>query len=748
MKEFDDQYDYDQVPIESWQEDESTFDHDAGYFQADEPEEEEGFVAASAECDVDEYDSAYATYLDARRRFADLKLSRGYLPIVALQDDNASPSTSPPRTPSRGKGPRKGKGGKKGKSSSDTVRYPPRSGGKAPDPRARSTAAIQCLCCGGSSHMAANCPKQSKTSGGTSSPSSPSKRQHTEGMAASSTPMDEAGHVIFEDQQGRQRVDATMIDPGASAYLMGTGPFHRYVEHLKGLQYDTDSIQLTRIQRVFHFGGDHSVTRRWQARVPVFFNHACGYITGFLIPGETPMLMGRPVLENLGLTINFQKKLTMWENAPWQEITIGRRGEYLLPLTSDFRPEMLSQPPSFDLVLADSALTDTDEPYTVNLKTYMNVEGVSQDSGHSSEADGSKKVILKDWKRLDNSLNHHERQLQAMVTAELHSGPRPRLIWEIYAGASRVSEIAQSLGCKVEVFGYETGWDFDIASHRKALLDKQAEELPDEVFLAPRCGLWSKRQSLSANTPERQERLREERQHHHDVHLRFVRQIYRRQVLGARRAHLEQPKEALSWQTRALLPGFHVDFHQCANGAFCKDADHQWRPVLKPTALRTTKKAMAQAMNRTCDKSHDHCRLEGHMPGGRLRTKYLEDYQPAMASIIAVNLAAEETPQTWNYGFAGDEASRSHQGRLVQLLTNNQQEAVRVVQKLHRNLGHPTPEKLCDLLQARGAADTILEVAKTYKCASCEHMRKPAHAAPSSAKVISTFNEQVQCDVM
>ena len=103
---------------------------------------------------------------------------------------------------------------------------------------------------------------------------------------------------------------------------------------------------------------------------------------------------------------------------------------------------------------------------------------------------------------------------------------------------------------------------------------------------------------------------------------------------------------------------------------------------------------MVQAMNRTCDKSHDHCRLESHMPGGRLRTKYLEDYQPAMASIIAVNLAAEEPPQTWDHGFAGDEASRSHQGRLVQLLTNNQQEAVRVVQELHRNLGHPTPDNL------------------------------------------------------
>ena len=63
------------------------------------------------------------------------------------------------------------------------------------------------------------------------------------------------------------------------------------------------------------------------------------------------------------------------------------------------------------------------------------------------------------------------------------------------------------------------------------------------------------------------------------------------------------------------------------------------------------------------------------------------------------------------------------------------------MQKFHRNLGHPTPEKLCDLLQGRGVIDTILEVAKTYKCASCEHMQKPAYVVSSSTKIISTFNE-------
>lgn len=40
--------------------------------------------------DIEEYDTAVATYMDGRRRFQDSKLSRGYLPVVALQDSPSS----------------------------------------------------------------------------------------------------------------------------------------------------------------------------------------------------------------------------------------------------------------------------------------------------------------------------------------------------------------------------------------------------------------------------------------------------------------------------------------------------------------------------------------------------------------------------------------------------------------------------------------------------------------------------------
>ena len=91
---------------------EEDFDSQAAYFQTETVVTEENYPWQ----DVDSYDAVYAAYLDARKRFSDLKLSRGYLPIVALSDPaagNLSPgvSQSPVSSPSsKGKKGRHSKG--------------------------------------------------------------------------------------------------------------------------------------------------------------------------------------------------------------------------------------------------------------------------------------------------------------------------------------------------------------------------------------------------------------------------------------------------------------------------------------------------------------------------------------------------------------------------------------------------------------------------------------------------------------
>ena len=732
---------------ESWTED--YFDSNAAYYEG------EGNYNADdaetlAEFDVDTYDEAYAAYLDARRRFQDIKLSRGFLPVVALDQSsmaNAPSSGSP--SPTRGKGKGGKPKGKKGKGKgSNVVRYPPRGAGKNPDPKGRASAVLHCLRCGSAGHQAAQCPRPAKHATTSSTASSP-KKQHTEGMAAQMMP-GETGLVLFEDNAGRPRVDCTMLDPGASAFLMGSGPFERYIAHLKDLGFPTETIKMRRTSRTFHFGGDHSTTSHWVARVPIFVNNNFGFCQAFIIKGETPMLMGRPIIEALGIIIDFKNQRMMFEGCPWRPITLGRHGEYLLSLTEDFETELADQVPYFDLKLNEPTM-DPPMGDAVDLSVYEKEEGAMTAGEHSAPPEpGSRAVLNKHWKMFENAMTSEENRVNACITKELHqSQPRPRIVWEVYAGASRTSQLAEALGCDVQVFGYDTGWDFDIASHRTAFLQLMDEVLPDEVFLAPRCGLWSRMQAINATTDEKKELLTQQRQLHHDCHLRFCRKIYLKQLNEGRHAHLEQPDGALSWHTKALatLPGLYAIFDQCRYGACCLDHDGVWRPVRKTTGLLTTKSAMSQAMNLRCEGDHYHCKLEGTFPGtGRSRTSYMEDYQPALSAVLASALAVPEVPHCWEDVNAVDEV-KAVQGKLIQLMTENHGEAVRTVQRLHRNLGHPSPTSLVEMLESRGASEAVLAVARTFQCHSCLRYRKPNQVAPASSKVICKFNQSVQADV-
>ena len=86
-------------------------------------------------------------------------------------------------------------------------------------------------------------------------------------------------------------------------------------------------------------------------------------------------------------------------------------------------------------------------------------------------------------------------------------------------------------------------------------------------------------------------------------------------------------------------------------------------------------------------------------------------------------------------------------GSLIKLKAETKQEAIRVVQRLHRNLGHPGPEALPALLAARGALEAVIHAAKGYICTACAKYKKPAQTAPASMPKAKEFNAVVQADV-
>ena len=86
-------------------------------------------------------------------------------------------------------------------------------------------------------------------------------------------------------------------------------------------------------------------------------------------------------------------------------------------------------------------------------------------------------------------------------------------------------------------------------------------------------------------------------------------------------------------------------------------------------------------------------------------------------------------------------------GDLIRLRTTIKQDAIRTVQRLHRNLGHPGPAELAELLETRGASDAVIQAAKSYVCTACAKYKKPGDAAPASMPATATFNQIVQADV-
>ena len=333
-------------------------------------------------------------------------------------------------------------------------------------------------------------------------------------------------------------------------------------------------------------------------------------------------------------------------SSPWQPAVLGRQGEYLWSLTQE-HDIMQYDPnkPEFELKTNDP---DVHQRNGFHLKDFMLEEQVFNSSEPMNMKLDSHHTKHHELKTMDVTLTTQLNELSAYITRELHRPERPRVLVELYCGKARTSEVAQSLGMEVRTFSYDTGWDFDQLKHQEAFLELFDEEMPDELLIAPECKLWSRMQSLGRRTPAQQEALIAARQRHHDRHLIFVKKSYLKQLSGGRHATIEQPKDALSWQTQALrsLRGRITDFSQCRYGAQCLDTDGQWRPVLKNTRLLTTKKAVQEAMFLQCQHDHQHCHLEGSATGYGVRTRYMEDYQPGLAATLAAALSPPEPPQS------------------------------------------------------------------------------------------------------
>ena len=368
------------------------------------------------------------------------------------------------------------------------------------------------------------------------------------------------------------------------------------------------------------------------------------------------------------------------------------------------------------------------------------------------------------------------RQKTAVEQAMTAHDRSTKQFWEVYSGSGHLSQAMQAYGYQVRTFDLNNGWDFTVHAHRKKFMKMLRQECPDFVWLAPPCTIWSPLQELTPRTPEERQALLCERDYQEHVHLKFTRRVFDEQARDDRDAGVEQPARAKSWKTATFQQmqrkGYMAYLDQCAYGATLPDNYGVQRPIKKPTALCLTQQGLATDLSRTCPGHHDHLPIEGSSPGIGNRAKASATYQPEMCQQLAhqiyrhTYLQREPHYSHTDSAYPAQEPEQPSQppepseqnepplppsptGILQQRLhpTSNLT-AQRTIQRLHRSLGHPTPQQLRKLLSERNANERLLASRLEHRCQHCEQRRAPPQVPKSGIYKGTFFNDRVQADTL
>ena len=344
------------------------------------------------------------------------------------------------------------------------------------------------------------------------------------------------------------------------------------------------------------------------------------------------------------------------------------------------------------------------------------------------------------------------------------------VVWEVYAGRGQLSEEVNKLeGCSARKFGIEQGWDFSRPKDRKSFIKLLIDEEPGDVHISPECRLWSPLQELTASrSEEARQFLIDSRTVNHDTHLVFVATVYKIQQRAGRNATIEHPWPSRAWQTKAFMPlvGFSTYIDQCELGLELPNDYGVVLPVKKPTCLLTTRRNLFYHMLRfACSGNHQHTPCEGYIQGRGLRSRLCQDYPYEMAyelahcmtqreeTVAEINAAEDGDAELLEFEKARDEPLNPEEDKDCEMVKANRElkkkvgaRAVDYVARLHKNLGHPSPEVLVKMLTEVQATENVLQAAREYVCRNCYHRAKPFQVPPSGGISSTTFGNRLVVD--
>ncbi|CAK0791252.1 unnamed protein product [Prorocentrum cordatum] len=390
-------------------------------------------------------DEAYLSFVDAKKRVAEIAKSRRFYPIVAVAPDNNYRESRPARAPGIGKG--RGRG--KGKGSSQPRRDP--SAFKFPKTLfARSPAASSAGSTG---------------TGSTQQRGPRFKRFRRGGFTKTET---ESGNMV-EDVETLEYANSTeevflltvgkgISDGGATRPVMDDKVWAQWEKLLRVKQL-LHEVKYEKSDRRFRFGDGKTLEAKKAVTLSVWPFGITKQVATRLVEGWTPLLIARPCAEEWGLIRDYRAGAFMMKDLPdkgWMKSERDEKGHFIIDLLGSAGKEA-------DDAMNEGAPTggeESSDDSTDKDSEGSSVKGETDDGSDSSVPDadayyletapefydiGSDDEALTTERFSDMDADTYSDLILALEQAETDMrdtlrGPRERVVWEVFVDQGALSE--------------------------------------------------------------------------------------------------------------------------------------------------------------------------------------------------------------------------------------------------------------------------------------------------------------------
>ncbi|CAK0857899.1 unnamed protein product, partial [Prorocentrum cordatum] len=473
------------------------------------------------------------------------------------------------------------------------------------------------------------------------------------------------------------------------------------------------------INEEFRFGGGDVAVSTESFVYPAGINSTHGVIEVARVEGRTPPLLSQQAMQDLGVIVNYRKKVMDIEEAGVikKPIKQSRSGHFLVDIGEYGNPNEF---PECFHINGKMDMTPQEEAGELGFKDLSRV-GVLQR--------GRKKRLQRTTRGVADALAAEAKRSVHKDPPTVKSRSKRWKFLEIFSWTLALSCEASAQGWQVmPPISIETGFDLYTRSGRARAWREVVDNKPDVVAMAWPCDPWTVMHNYQAHRPAFQKELQVRQQQSRGA-LRFVvKRVADYQRKRGTYFYGENPLTSKAFQEEPIVEllkshGTTV-VDMCAFGLRHPDSD---LPIKKPSRIIMSTQTMADKIERRCPGHRQHAKIEGRLATQNMRTSthaggYTKEFAEAVISVFTEALDIRFRPDS-------EEPHLKFYLKLYLKLYRKYPQKI-LKDNNHRSL---KSSKYLRLMRIGGASQLHLDYAKVWQCEVCAR-----RAAPERRRVVSS----------